>query len=162
MCENHPFPTALRPLAMIEMACKRSLKVASSHHATTYYPYQMCTLPEWTITPGQPAILGCGKTITAYFKPRGWGKTCTPRACTLHKKPSQWWRIGEVNLSIWIPPYFSRIWWDYLCALKPIWQGMVVLYFGMGSLHAHREPPSVINFPFFREGTLRIFTLIVF
>ena len=55
MCENHPFPTALRPLAMIEMACKRSLKVASSHHATTYYPYQMCTLPEWTITPGQPA-----------------------------------------------------------------------------------------------------------
>ena len=39
---------------------------------------------------------------------------------------------------------------------------MVVLYFGMGSLHAHREPPSVINFPFFREGTIRVFTLIVF
>ena len=30
---------------------------------------------------------------------------------------------------------------------------MVVLYFGMGSLHAHREPPSVINFPFSREGS---------
>ena len=78
---------------------------------------------------------------------------CAHVHCTLHKKPSQWWRIGEVNLSIWIPPYFSRIWWDYLCALKPIWQGMVVLYFGMGSLHAHREPPSVINFPFSREGS---------
>ena len=39
---------------------------------------------------------------------------------------------------------------------------MVVLYFGMGSLHAHREPPSVINFAFFREGTIKVFTLIVY
>ena len=59
MCENHPFPTALRPLAMIEMGCKRSLKVASSytmllHSSSTIPLFQMCTtLPEWTITLGQ-------------------------------------------------------------------------------------------------------------